>query len=177
MAKVTPINENVEVKTGFLVTKLTLQEVMMALEALNQMMQIDLPAKTAYWIARNADSFQKEQKIFNKVRDEKIKKYGEEDENKQVFLKPFIEKKDENGEIVTEEIDKRDDKGNIIEGEKDQRPVMIENPNFPLFQKEITDLLEQEVEIKYVIVPIEAFEKINLKPSQLQSILFMLGDE
>jgi hypothetical protein len=145
----------------FDMAEMTVQEAVMAFEAITILAQTNMPAKTAYWIARNTKELQKESKLFNETRDTLIKKYGEENEQKQVFVYPIIDKVDTEG---------------VVEKDSNGNPIKIENPKFISFQKEINEILEQKISVRYSPISIEAFEKVELKPAQLQALLFMLGD-
>ena len=141
--------------------EMTVQEAVIAFDAISALAQLNMPAKTAYWIARNAKELQKESKLFTETRDELIKKYGEENEQKQIFVNPMIDKKNTEG---------------VVEKDKDGNPIKIENPNYLAFQNEINEVLEQNISVRYSPIPIAAFEKVELKPAQIQALLFMLGD-
>lgn len=81
----------------------------------------NLPAKSKYWLGKLSKTLLKEKAADEECRNDLIKKYGEEQEDKSILVPPMI---------------------------KDKKGEMIENPNFKAFFKEFNDLRKQVIEIK-----------------------------
>lgn len=82
--------------------------------------------KTKYWLGKLVDQVTSEKQSFNKLREELIKKYGEETKDGGFEVKPVINDKP--------------------------------NPKLEEFSKEINELLDQEVELKFPTLNIESFD-------------------
>lgn len=64
----------------------TLNTIMNSTEVLQQLLNINFPARTAYKIARLLAEIEKEQEIVHKTRTQLIDKYGQKDENGKFIL-------------------------------------------------------------------------------------------
>ena len=64
----------------------TLNTIMGSTEVLQQLLNINFPARTAYKIARLLAEIEKEQEIVHKTRTQLIDKYGQKDENGKFIL-------------------------------------------------------------------------------------------
>lgn len=64
----------------------TLNTIMSSTEVLQQLLNINFPARTAYKIARLLAEIEKEQEIVHKTRTQLIDKYGQKDENGKFIL-------------------------------------------------------------------------------------------
>lgn len=76
--------------------------------------------KTKYWLTKLSDKLASEKKIILGLRDELIKKYGKEEEDGSIYVRPFLDK----------------------EGKEP-------NPDSAKFSEEMTPLLEEEKEFEY----------------------------
>lgn len=80
-----------------------------------------------YELSELGETLSKERKKIESLRDELIQKYGEVDDKGGVMVKMTLEKKDENGEVIS----------------------TIINPKYVEFDKEYGTLLSQDKEIEY----------------------------
>lgn len=64
----------------------TLNTIMSSTEVLQQLLNINFPARTAYKIARLLAEIEKEQEIVHKTRTQLIDKYGQKDESGKFIL-------------------------------------------------------------------------------------------
>lgn len=80
-----------------------------------------------YELSELGETLSKERKKIESLRDELIQKYGEADDKGGVMVKMTLEKKDENGEVIS----------------------TIINPKYVEFDKEYGTLLSQDKEIEY----------------------------
>lgn len=92
----------------------------------------NIPIKTKYWISRLGEIVAKEEKSVSESINELIKKYGTAKEgDDQVF-----------------EVQVKDADGNP-------------NPDFTKFEKEIEDLLNQEIEVEHAEFSLEMFDEVS----------------
>ena len=80
-----------------------------------------------YELSELSESLLKERKKLESLRDELIKKYGEENDGGNIFVKMFDEEKDDEGNIVSRKI----------------------NDNYLKFESEYSKLMTTEKEIEY----------------------------
>lgn len=152
---------------------ITVSEMVSAYEAIKVLAQVDMPAKTAYWVARAIDKLEREYKIFMKTRDDLIRKYGEPNEQGQIYVMPFIDELDENGCVIYE--GEKDEEGNFIPDKS--HPKKIQNPKFIEFNNEMNALADSIIEVELALLPVNAFEKASdIKPAQLKALLFMMEE-
>lgn len=104
-----------------------------------------LQLKTKYWLTDLYKKAKEQTDACSALRDELIKKYGEESE-KGISISPLIEK-DADGKAVA-------------------------NPKFALFQEEFNALLNEERELEYKEISIE--ELGNIETSEVYETLFGL---
>lgn len=90
---------------------------------LNQNLSIILK----YELTELSEVLSKERKKVEGLRDDLIKKHGEEDEKGGIMVKMYLEQKDDEGNVVS-------------------RPI---NPKYVDFDKEYGELLNTEIEIEY----------------------------
>lgn len=112
--------------------------------------ELDLVLK--YHLDKIYKQVAEEKKAVDTFRDELIKKYGKEDENKNISIPYQINvKKDENGNVISADI----------------------NPDFEKFSDDMNKFLETTTEIKIKELSIDAFSGIKLRttPSTLFSLL------
>ncbi len=76
--------------------------------------------KTKYWLTKLSDKLTSEKKTINDLRDELIKKYGKEEEDGSLWVRPFLD--------------------------KDNKEA---NPDFEVYSKEIESLLLENKEFEY----------------------------
>lgn len=111
-----------------------------------------LPIKTKYWLSRLGNTIQSEKKTIDGLRDDLVKKYGTESEDKQSYFIPMsIESK------------KKD---------ADGKPVMIPNPALAEFNTEYKKLLDVEKEIEHTDFKIEEF--LSLETNENYAVFFKL---
>jgi hypothetical protein len=97
---------------------------------------------TKFWLLELNKEIAPLKTSLESLRDELIKKHGTEDKSGQIMIpiyEPGTEVKDENGNIVDGKI----------------------NSKYEQFQKEYTDLLNEEKEIKYKPIPLSVLESIE----------------
>lgn len=112
-----------------------------------------LPIKTKYWLTRLAETVQSEKKTIDGLRDDLIKKHGEESEDKNGWSIPLRVK------------DKK-------EKNEDGSPKMIPNPSFAAFNKEYSELLDTKKEIEH---PTLNFEDLaSLETTDNYAIVFKM---
>lgn len=99
--------------------------------------KLKLSLTTKYWLSELGDRLANERKLVDDLRDEIIKKHGEDDGKGGIVIGMFIEKKDESDQIISREV----------------------NPKYIEFQTEYTELLNQEKEITYTPLTMEDLEK------------------
>jgi len=91
-----------------------------------------LPIKTKYWLTRLAEKVQSEKKTIDGLRDDLIKKHGEETEDKSGWTIPLrIEAEEKN---------------------EDGSAQYIANPAFAAFNKEYGELLDTKKEIEHPVI-------------------------
>ena len=140
-------------------TKLTMEEVITALNTMVEISEMTIPEKSKYRMIKNIKKFNVYLKVFRKAKDNLIRKHGTRNGLGQVHILHF-----------TDALDK-DDK--IILDEKKQ-PTKVENPKYTEFLKEVQIELEKMIEIEYIPISVNAFEKTPLTALQLNNLLFML---
>jgi hypothetical protein len=86
-----------------------------------------ISAVTKYWLNSILDTLEKEKKMLNDIRDELIKKYGDEDASGRISINQRIE----TGE--------NDEQGN---------PTSVVNPKYVEFMSEYNTVLQESIEIK-----------------------------
>ena len=102
----------------------------------------ELTMSTKYWLSELVEVVQKEKKAINALREELIKKYGEEDD-KGVLGIPYY--------IASDEVD------------ADGNPVMITNPKAIAFQNEYNELISQEKTIRVPKFELDTLKDIKSK--------------
>jgi uncharacterized membrane protein YheB (UPF0754 family) len=102
----------------------------------------ELTMSTKYWLSELVEVVQKEKKAINALREELIKKYGEEDETGVIGI-PYS--------IASDEVD------------ADGNPVMIANPKAIAFQKEYSELISQEKTIRVPKFELDTLKDIKSK--------------
>ena len=109
-----------------------------------------LSISTKYWLDKLSDKLIKEIEPVEKLKDETIKKLGQEDENGSYSIPLRVnEKFDENEKLVSYDI----------------------NPAFTEFQEEVAKLMNQDIEIEHNVINLE---DINTQSEVYPRILFKL---
>lgn len=98
---------------------------------------------TKYWITDLNKKLTEQKESINKLRDELIQKYGDQDEQGGYQLSPSITKEDG------------------VDEEGNPKVTNEMNPNFFEFQKEYNDLLNQERDLEYKPFNIEDFAHVE----------------
>jgi hypothetical protein len=114
---------------------------------LNQNLSIILK----YELTELSEVLSKERKKVEGLRDDLIKKHGEEDEKGGIMVKMYLEQKDDEGNVVS-------------------RPI---NPKYVDFDKEYGELLNTEIEIEYPEITKEDLKEAG-KSKDKYRVLFRL---
>lgn len=126
--------------------KLKLGELRPIMEALPAVLDKEIPAKTAYWLARAFKQIQPEFEPFERARQKLVEKHGKRYER-----------------------DRKDKKGQVIEKKGE---LIIKDNTYPmkdqeLFNKEYNELAEQEIEIKYEPITVEQLGDAKIKGTDI----------
>jgi hypothetical protein len=109
-----------------------------------------LSISTKYWLDKLSEKLIKEIEPIEKLKEETIKKLGQEDENGGYFIPMRVnEKFDKDNKLVSYDI----------------------NPTFTEYQEEVAKLMNQEVEIEHNTINLE---DINTQSEVYPKILFKL---
>ena len=119
--------------------KIKAGELKMIVEGLIEILNIELPVKPSYWLARITNKVESELKAFEKTRMGLIAKHAKKDKNGNPM---FI--LDKNG--------------------NPKRPHEYNVPNIEAFNKEFNELTEQEFEINIDPIKLDALGDIRIKP-------------
>lgn len=103
----------------------------------------EIPVTAKYWLNRLSDKTSSIKSTAEKINKELIEKYGELDEVTKNYR-------------ILHKIEEKDSKGKVVK--KDGKPVMIDNPNYIAYNKEIKEVYEQEHEIEHAIFKLEDFD-------------------
>lgn len=95
---------------------------------------------TKYWLNTLLETLDKEKKKLASIREELIKKYGEEDKDGQIGIDPFLK------------TDQVDDAGNA---------VSVQNPKYIEFMTEYNNVLNESVEIKLPSIQLDDLKHIE----------------
>jgi len=102
-----------------------------------EILQIELPVKPSYWLARIGNKINSEQKVFETARMNLIKKHAKKDKDG----KPLVIK------------------------DRDGKPTNnFDVPDIEAFNKDFEELTEQEIEINIDPIKLEALGNIKIKP-------------
>jgi len=99
-----------------------------------------ISAVTKYWLNSILDTLEKEKKMLNDIRDELIKKYGDEDTNGRISINQRIE----TGE--------NDEQGN---------PTSVVNPKYVEFMSEYNTVLQESIEIKLPEINLHELSRVE----------------
>ncbi len=114
----------------------------------------NLSIKTKYSLSKVSTQLVKEIESVEKLREEMIKKYGDDDKDGNYFIPQRINE--------------------VIDEETKQVVSFDINPKFIQFQTEFESLLQEEVEIDYAPITLD---QIDIKSEIYPSILFKLVSE
>jgi vacuolar-type H+-ATPase subunit I/STV1 len=126
--------------------KVKLNEVINSTSSFQKLSTTDMPGKLAYTVARNIRKLEIEIKSFDDARNTLFAKYGEDVEEKN---------------IKTEEVKKF---------------KRIKKENIEQFQKEVNEILEKEVDVDIWKIKVVELEKVNLPPTLLLNVNFMIEE-
>jgi hypothetical protein len=99
-----------------------------------------ISAVTKYWLNSILDTLEKEKKMLNDIRDELIKKYGDEDASGRISI---------NQRIETGENDEQDN------------PTSIVNPKYVEFMSEYNTVLQESIEIKLPEINLHELSRVE----------------
>jgi hypothetical protein len=117
--------------------KIKVNEIKSIGEGLNEILEIALPIKTAYWLARLVNKLDSELKAFERVRMNLVTQHAKKDkEGKPLF------KKDKDGKDTNEVV--------VVDMEK--------------FQKEFIELAEEDLDIDFKPIKLADLGDIKIKP-------------
>ena len=95
---------------------------------------------TKYWLTDLLKKVSQEKESVEKLKEELVKKYGETNEEGQIFIPMYVDVvKDEEDKMVS---------GNV-------------NPKFVEFQNEFNKLLQEEREVEYKSLPLSDFDTVE----------------
>ena len=110
-----------------------------------------LKLSTKYWITELTKKVNDEREAIEKLKEEMIKKHGEEDENGNISIPRFI---------------------NIVKNEEEQITSADINPKFVEFEKEFNNLLQEEKTLEHKEFKLADFE--NIETEVFYTIFFKL---
>ena len=99
-----------------------------------------ISAVTKYWLNSILDTLEKEKKMLNDIRDELIKKYGDEDASGRISINQRVE----TGE--------NDEQGN---------PTSVVNPKYVEFMSEYNTVLQESIEIKLPEINLHELSRVE----------------
>jgi len=120
--------------------KFKLNEIRLATEGLSEILEKELPVKTAYWLARFLDKVNSENASMEKARINLVKKHAKKD-------------KDGNPMFILDKDGKNTNQYDI--------------PDINAFQDEFIELTNEEVDIEFKPIKLEQLGDIQLKPLTL----------
>ena len=135
--------------------KLTNGEIFNAKESLDKLLIERMPVKVSYELAKLAHKLSDQYQVISRVRDGLFKTYGETNPSnpQQVRCLSMIVETDAEGQMV------KDAKG---------LPHMIDNPVDPKFKSEMSELMEQDIEIVFQVVKLP--ETLEISPTVLMAL-------
>lgn len=123
--------------------KFKLNEIRLATEGLGEILEKELPVKTAYWLARFLDKVNSENASMEKARIILVKKCAKKDKKGNPLFVKDKDGKDTNQYDITD---------------------------MDAFQNEFIELTNEEVEIDFKPIKLEALGDIKLKPLTLAKL-------
>lgn len=125
------------------------------------LLQEKLSMVTKYWLSDLAKKVSAEKEAVEALKNDLIKKYGQEDDKGGISIPMTVEEKDADGNPVLV----KDAEGNEI-------PKRTINPAYVDFEKEFNELLNQERDLEYKAFKLDDFE--NVETSQNYNTFFKL---
>lgn len=113
------------------------------------LLQEKLPLITKYWLTELAKKVAAEKATVEELKNDLIKKYGQEDDKGGVSIPMFIDDVDAEGNPILETQD----------GKEVTRKKL--NPEYQEFEKEFNELLQTEKELEYKPIKLAEFEKVE----------------
>lgn len=101
-----------------------------------------LPMGTKYWLTKLSKSLAEEKSIIDGLRDELVKKYGSENADGSISVPMYIDELDDKGKPVMTKV-------TDAEGKETSVPKRIVNPQYLAFEKDYSEVLQQEKEFEY----------------------------
>lgn len=126
------------------------------------LLQEKLSMVTKYWLTDLAKKVSSEKESIEKLKEELIKKHGQEDDKGGISIPMTIEEKDADGNVIYAEPD----------ADGKAAPKRILNPAYIEFEKEFNELLNQERGLEYKAFKLTDFE--NVETSQNYNTFFKL---
>ena len=115
-----------------------------------------LKLTTKYWLTELSKKVLAEKTSIESLKEDLIKKHGEEDENGNIGIQMYID-------VV------KDENGNIIEGNP--------NPKFIEFQNDFNTLLQEEKELEYKPINLSELENIESEGNYPTFFKLVVADE
>lgn len=115
------------------------------------LLQQTIPMGTKYWITKLAKTIGEEKTVIDGLKDELIKQYGKETEDGGIAVKMTIPELDTEGNPV--KIKVKNQEGEEIEVDK-----QVINPDYLAFEKDFSEVLQQEKELEYRAFSLEDFK-------------------
>jgi len=115
-----------------------------------------LKLTTKYWLTELSKKVLAEKTSVESLKEDLIKKHGEEDENGNIGIQMYID-------VV------KDENGNIVEGKP--------NPKFIEFQNDFNTLLQEEKELEYKPVNLSELESIESDGNYPTFFKLVVADE
>jgi hypothetical protein len=109
---------------------------------------------TKYWLSDLVKKVSAEKQAVEALKEELIKKHGEQDENGAVSIPMYIDKVDTDGNAVTTKVKKED-------GQEEEVTVKLYNPKFIDFQNDFNALLQEERELEHKPFKLDEFENVE----------------
>jgi hypothetical protein len=115
-----------------------------------------LKLTTKYWLTELSKKVLAEKTSIESLKEDLIKKHGEEDENGNIGIQMYID-------VV------KDENGNIVEGNP--------NPKFIEFQNDFNTLLQEEKELEYKPINLSELENIESEGNYPTFFKLVVADE
>lgn len=130
---------------------ITLEDALASRQALAKLCKtFDFPFKISYYFTRNDDFLEREERAYNKVRNERIKFYGEDSGGGNYNIPGAIPKVDEDGNnMYKEQTPEEKEQGKAPE------LILVPNPKLQEFFREVQEATEKEVSIEYVPIKMD----------------------
>ena len=114
------------------------------------LLQEKLPLTTKYWLSSLGKTVAAEKAAIEDLKNELIKKYGKDDGKGSISIPMVVDELDADGNPVKE-----------VNAEGVEMTRKRLNPEFQLFEKEFSELLQTEKELEYKPFKLLDFEKVE----------------